>query len=111
MGILAAVYAGTAQRVVGVVLVEPVILIQHGNTRRLNGGHIPEGVPHDLEMVIHLTAAPHEKALGNILAAVAAAAGQIQLFKYMDMLALHLPIADQVEGRGQAGQTGADDIG
>ena len=62
-------------------------------------------------MVIHLTAAPHEKALGNILAAVAAAAGQIQLFKYMDMLALHLPIADQVEGRGQAGQTGADDIG
>ena len=103
MGILAAVYAGTAQRVVGVVLVEPIILIQHGNTRRLDGGYIPEGVPHDLKMVIHLAATAHEEALGNVLAAVAAAAGQVQLFKYMDMFALHLPVAYQIKGGGQAG--------
>ena len=45
------------------------------------------------------------------LAAVAAAAGKLQLFQKMDVLALHLPVADEIEGRGQTGKTGADDIG
>ena len=34
-----------------------------------------------------------------------------QLFEKMDVLALHLAVADQIEGRGQTGETGADDIG
>jgi len=33
------------------------------------------------------------------------------LFKKMDVLALHLAVADEIEGRGQTGETGADDIG
>ena len=74
-------------------------------------GHIAEHVPHDLEMVVHLAAAAHVEALGDVLAAVAAAAGQLQLFQQMDVLALHLAVADEIEGRGQTGQTGADDIG
>ena len=61
-------------------------------------------------MVVHLTAAPHEEALGDVLAAVAAAAGQIQFFKHMDVLALHLAVADKIKSRRQAGKAGADDI-
>ena len=70
-----------------------------------------EGIPHDLKMVVHFAAAAHEEALGNVLAAIAAAAGQIQLFQQMDVLALHLSVADQIEGRRQAGKAGADDVG
>ena len=110
VGILTAVHAGAAQRIVGIVLVEPIILIQNRDARRLDGRNITEGVPHDLKMVVHLTAAPHKEALGDVLAAVAAAACQIQLFKYMDVLALHLSVADQIESGGQAGKAGADDI-
>ena len=111
VGVLAAVYAGTAQRIVGVVLIEPIVFIQYGYTGGFDGGHIAEGIPHHLKVVIHFTAAAHIKALGDILAAIAAAAGQVQLFKYMDMFALHLPVAHQIKGGGQTGQAGADDIG
>ena len=74
VGVLAAVYRGTAERIVRVVLIEPVILVQHRNSRRFNGRHIPEGIPHDLEVVIHFTASAHEEAFCHILASVAAAA-------------------------------------
>ena len=111
VGILAAVHAGAAQGIVGVVLVEPIIFVQHGDARRLKGGDVAEGVPHDLEMVVHLSAASHKEALGDILAAVAAAACQVQLFQQMDVLAFHLPVADQIKSRRQAGKAGADDIG
>ena len=110
MGILAAVHAGAAQGVVGVVLVEPIILVQHGNARGLDGGNIPEGVPHDLKMVVHFPAAAHIEALGDVPVAVAAAAGQLQLFQQMDALALHLAVSHQIEGGGQTGKAGADDI-
>ena len=62
-------------------------------------------------MVVHLAAAAHVKALGDVAVAVAAAAGKLVLFKKMDVLALHLAVADEIEGRGQTGETGADDIG
>ena len=110
VSILAAVHAGAAQRVVGVVLVEPIIFVQNGDARRLDGRDIAEGIPHDLEMVVHLTAATHKEALCDVLAAIAAAARQIQLFKYVDVLALHLAVTDQIKSRRQAGKAGADDI-
>ena len=110
MGILAAVHAGAAQGVVGVVLVEPIILVQNGNARTLDGGNIPEGVPHDLKMVVHFPAAAHIEALGDVPVAVATATGQLQLFQQMDALALHLAVSDQIEGGGQTGKAGADDI-
>ena len=110
VSVLAAIHTGAAQGVVGIVLVEPIIFVQHRDARRLDGGHIAEGIPHDLEMVVHLTAAPHKEALGDVLAAVAAAACQLQLFKYMDVLALHLSVTDQIKSRRQAGEAGADDI-
>ena len=110
MGILAAVHAGAAQGVVGVVLVEPIILVQNGNARGLDGGNIPEGVPHDLKMVVHFPAAAHIEALGDVPVAVAAAAGQLQLLQQMDALALHLAVSHQIESSGQTGKAGADDI-
>ena len=110
MGILAALDGGPAQGVVGVVLVQPVVLIQHGHIGGLDAGHIPEHIPHDLKMVVHFPAAAHIEALGNVLAAIAAAAGQVQLLQQVHPLALHLSVTDQVEGGGQTGQAGADNI-
>ena len=110
MGVLATVYRGTAERIVRVVLIEPVILVQHRNSRRFNGRHIPEGIPHDLEVVIHFTASAHEEAFCHILASVAAAAGKLQLFKKMDMLPLHLSVTDKIESGGQPGQPRANNV-
>ena len=81
MGVLAAVYRSAPKRIVWVVLIEPVILVQHRNPWCFNGRYIPEGVPHDLEVVIHFTASAHEEAFCHILASVAAAAGKLQLFE------------------------------
>ena len=111
VGVLAAVYGGAAQGVVGVVLIEPIVFIQYGYTGGFDGGHIAEGIPHHLKVVIHFAAAAHIKALGDILAAIAAATRQLQLFQQVDALALHLAIAHQVKCGGKTGQAGADDIG
>ena len=61
-------------------------------------------------MVVHFASAPHEEALGDILAAVAAAAGKRQLFKQMDVFTFHLSVANEIERSGQTGETGADDV-
>ena len=111
MGILAAFYSRTAERVIRVMLVKPIIFVQNGYTGSLNGRNITEGIPHDLEMIVHLTAASHKEALGNILTAVAAAAGKLQLLKEMDVLPLHLSVTDAMERAAvRSGQTGTDDI-
>ena len=109
--VLAAVYRRTAERIVGIVLVEPVVLIQHRNAGRFNRGNIAECVPHHLKVVVHLAPAAHIESLGHVLAPVAAASGKLQLLKKMDMLALHLPVAHKVEGCRESGKTCADDIG
>ena len=110
VGIFTAIHTCAAQRVVGIVLVEPIILIQNRYARCLDRRNIPEGIPHDLKMVVHLTAAPHKEALRDVLAAVAAAACQFQLFQYVDMLALHLSVTDQIKCRRQTCKAGTDDI-
>ena len=111
MGVLAAVNGGAAQGVVGVLLVEPVVLVQNADTLRFDGGDGTEQVPHDLEMVVHLAAAAHDVAQVLELIAIAGAAGQAALFQNVDVLALHLAVADQIAGGGQGSQTAAHDIG
>ena len=111
MGVLTAVNGGAAQGVVGVLLVEPVVLVQNADTLRFDGGDGTEQVPHDLEMVVHLAAAAHDVAQVLELIAVAGAAGQAALFQNVDVLALHLAVADQIAGGGQGSQTAAHDIG
>ena len=62
-------------------------------------------------MVLHLPATPDDKALLWVVDAVAGAAGEIALFQNVDVLALHLAVADQIAGGGQGRQTAANDIG
>ena len=109
--VLAPVDRGAAQRVVGVVLVEPVVLVQHADAFRLNGGNGVEQIPHDFEMVVHFTAAAHHVADILILPAVARAAGGGAFFQNVDVVALHLAVADQIAGRRQGRKAAAHDIG
>ena len=62
-------------------------------------------------MVVHLTTAAHEESLGDVAASVAASSGKLQLFEKVDMLALYLTIADEIERGGKSGKTRTDDIG
>ena len=111
VGILAAVDGGTAEAVVGVGLIQPVILVQHGVVLVLDGGDGTEQIPHTFKVVVHLAAAAHDVADVLIFVAIAGTAGDGVLFQNVDALALHLGIAHQVAGRGQRRQTGADNIG
>ena len=109
--VLAAVLGGAAQGVVGVGLVEPVILVQNADAFRLDGGDGAEQVPHDLKVVVHLAAAAHDVADVLEFPSVAGAAGGGALLQNVDVLALHLAVADQVAGGGQGRQAAAHDIG
>ena len=109
VSILAAVDGGTAQGKVGILLVQPVVLVQHTGTLGLQRRDGVQHIPHNFEVVVHLAAAAHHIA-DIVLVAIAGAAGQCVLFKHMDVLALHLSVAHQIAGSGQGCQTGADDI-
>ena len=110
MGVLAPVHGSAAEGIVGVGLVQPVILIQHTGPLGLQRRDRAKQIPHDLEVVVHLTSAPHHIA-DVVLVAVAGTAGDGVLFKHMDMLTLHLAVTHQIAGGSQGCQTGADDIG
>ena len=75
----------------------------------LEGRDIVQQIPHDLEMVVHLTAAAHHIADVH-LATVARAARNRVFFKDVDVFALHLAVTHEVAGRGQRRKAGADDI-
>ena len=109
MRVLAAVHGRAAEGRIRVFLVEPVVFVQHALTLMLEGRDIVQQIPHDLEMVVHLTAAAHHIADVH-LAAVARAARNRVFFKDVDVLTLHLAVAHEVAGRGQRRKTGADDI-
>ena len=110
MGVLALLLGDAAQGEVRVFLVEVVVLGEDRLARVHDRRDGLEQIPHALEVVIHLTAAAHDEALGRIVDAVAGAAGYGQVLKERDVLTGHLCIADQKAGRCQTGQTGADDI-
>ena len=110
MRILATVYRGTAKRIVGVVLVEPVIFVQHRNPRLFQRGDVTEHIPHHFKVIVHLPSATHIKALGHVPASVATAAGKLQFFKQMNVLSLHLSVTDQVKRRRESRKSRTDDI-
>ena len=109
VGVLALLHGSTAKGEVGVLLVQPVILIQHAGALGLQRRDGVQQVPHDLKMVVHLTAAAHDVA-DAVLVAVAGTAGQGLLLEHMDMLALHLAVTHQIAGCGQGCQAGTHDI-
>ena len=111
VGILAAVDGGAAQAVVGIVLVQPVILVQHGDVLILNGGDGAEQIPHALEVVVHLTAAAHNVTDVLVLVAIAGTTGDGVLLQHMDVLALHLAVTHHKACGGQRGQAAADKVG
>ena len=110
VGVLALLLGDTAQGEVRVFLVEVVVLGEDRLARVHDRRDGLEQIPHALEVVIHLTAAAHDEALGRVVDAVAGAAGHRQVLKERDVLAGHLCIADQEASRRQTGQAGADDI-
>ena len=110
MCVFAAVYGRSAKRIVRVVLVEPIIFVENGDSRRFNGGNVSEHIPHNFEMVIHLASAAHIEAFCHIFASVATAACQIKFFEKVNVFAFHLSVTDKIERRGKPGKTRSDDI-
>ena len=108
--VLPAVHSRTAQRIVGVLLVEPVILVENAHAFGLDRRNRVEQVPHDLEVVVHLAPAAHDIAEIFKFVSVARAAGKISLFQNMHPFALHLRVTHQIAGGGQRGKTAADNI-
>ena len=109
--VLATVLSRATQRVVGVLLVEPVILVEYGDVRIFNRGNGAKEIPHDLKMIVHLAAAAHDIAHAGDVSAIAGAARNGVLFEDMDVASGHLRIAHQVASCGKRAQTGADNVG
>ena len=109
--VLPAVLRRAAERVVGVLLVEPIVLVQDGDPGRLDGGDGAEQVPHHLEVVVHLAPAAHDVAKAGDVEAVARAAGNAVLLEDVDVLAGHLGVAYEIARGGERRQACAHDIG
>ncbi len=111
VGVLALVLGHAAQRVVGVLFVEPVIVIEHRDVLVLDRGDRAEEVPHAFKVVVHLAAAAHGEAQGWVVPAVAGAAGTRVALEEVHVVAGHLGVADQEHAGGQGCQAGAHDVG
>ena len=109
--VLATVLSRAAQRVVGILLIEPVVLVEHGDVRIFNRGNGAEKIPHDLKVVVHLAAAAHDIAHAGDVGTIAGAARNGVLFEDMDVASGHLRVAHQIAGCGKRAQAGADDVG
>ena len=109
--VLAAVYGSAAQRVVGILLVQPVVLVQNADTRVFDGRDGTQQIPHHLEVIVHLAPAAHYVALAGKVGAVACAARNRVFLQDMDVATGHLRIAHQVAGSAQRRQAGAHDVG
>ena len=105
VSVLAAVNGRTAERIVGVMLVQPVILVQNGSARFLKGRNAAEQIPQALEMILHLTAAAHHITSGRIKNTVTGAAGNVHGFQDVNVGAGHLGVADHEAGSCQSSQT------
>ncbi|MNS89953.1 hypothetical protein D3C72_1239860 [compost metagenome] len=111
MRVLAPVDGGTLQRIVRVVLVQPVELVQHTGIVDLQRRNRAEQIPQALEMVFHLAAAADHETLLRHLQAIQRATGNLLLLQDGDALAGHAPIAHQERRTGQRGQARADEPG
>ena len=93
VGILAAVLRRAAQRVVGILLIQPVVLVQNTDPFRFNGRDGAEQIPHTLKVIVHFTTAAHDITYIRDVISVQTAARYRRFFQYMDMGAGHLTIA------------------
>ena len=74
---LAAILRSASQRVVGVVLVEPVELVEHRSVVHLQRRDRAEQIPQALEAILHLSPAADEKTLLRVFDTVQGATGKL----------------------------------
>ena len=96
--VLPAVDRRSAQRIVRVLLVQPVIFVQYRNTFGLDGRNRTKQIPHTFKMVVHFTSAPHHIADILISIAVTGTARNRVLFENVYVFPFHLPVSDQKAG-------------
>ena len=69
-----------------------------------------EQIPKAFKVIFHLTASADDKTLLGILNTVTGAAGQLQLFQYVNVFPFHLSVTDEEAGRREAGQAASYQI-
>ena len=111
VGILSTVDGCTAERIVRVVLVQPVELVQNRSTRFFKGRNTAEKIPQALEMVFHLTTATHDIASGRIKDSIAGTSGNIHGFQDVDMITWHLCVSYQEACSSQGSKTASYNVG
>ena len=67
MGILSPVHGCTAQRIVGIMFVQPIVFIQYRCIRHFQRRNASEQIPQTFKMILHLAAATHDIASGGIV--------------------------------------------
>ena len=110
MCILPSLLRRAAQGVIRILLIQPVILIQHTDPRRLDRRNRTKQIPHTLEMVVHLAAAAHHVADIIDIQSVAGTARYLILLKDMNIASLHLSVSHQEAGCRESCQSGTNDI-
>ena len=108
--VFAAVYRCSAKRIVGVFFVESVIFVEYGKTGIFERGNVSEHFPHNLEMVVHFSAAAHIITRSGDCSSVARTARYIEFFQKVNMLAFHLTVSHKEERRRKARKPRADYI-
>jgi len=93
--VLAPIDGGALQRVVGIVLVEPVELVEHTGIRDLQRRDGAEQVPQAFEVVLHLAPASDHEALLGLLDTIERTARQRLLLQDGDAMTRHVGIAHE----------------
>ena len=99
VGALAPVQDGPVHGEVGVVVVQPVELVQHAGIGHFQRGDGAEQVPQAFVVVFHLPSAPDDEPHVRPQQPVAGAAGQFGLLQNVDVAAFHAAVPDE-KGRG-----------
>ncbi len=110
MGVLPLLFCCPAQGKIGILFVQPIILIQHRYSRRFQGRNAAEQIPQAFKMILHLAPAPHNVAPGGIINSVAGASRYIHGLQNMDMGARHLSVPYQKTCCRQGCQTASYQI-
>ncbi|MNC21153.1 hypothetical protein D3C75_691220 [compost metagenome] len=110
MGAFPAVNNGPFQRIVGILLVEPIALIQHRGVLYFKRGNGAEQIPEAFKVVFHFASAADNKAPGVIQNAVQSAAGELHLFQDADVFPFHPSVTHEKGCSRQGRETGADEI-
>ena len=110
MRILSPLLRGPAERIIGVMLIQPVKLIQHRCARNLQRGNASKQIPQTLEMILHLPSSPHHISAGRVVDSITGSARNIHGFQNMNALSRHLSVTHQKTGRRKGCQSAPHNI-